>query len=132
MDRDLRREYMRNYLKKRRQLRRQKFIDLLGGECSNCGSRSNLEFDHKKSKKKEYDLDYIKDGPENRILKELKKCVLLCRKCHLEKTRDYKDFINKDKRPARHGTIWYYKKFRCRCPKCKKAISNYLKDLKNR
>lgn len=121
-------EYMRDYMKQRRQNRRAKFIDLLGGKCVNCGSIDNLQFDHANAKKKEFDLNQIKDSNEGTILKELKKCVLLCDKCHLNKTKANKEHINKNKKPARHGTPWMYKKYKCRCRKCRMAISNYIKN----
>lgn len=121
---------MADYMKKRRLERRKKFINLLGGVCSNCGNTniSQLQFDHVEPKKKEFDLNKIKDSNENTILKELKKCILLCVKCHFEKTKNNKEFVNRDKKPARHGTIWMYKKFKCRCKKCKKAMSDYIKN----
>lgn len=121
-------EYMRDYMKARRKARRAKFIELLGGKCQSCGSTDDLQFDHAKAKSKEFDLNSIKDGNEGLILKELKKCVLLCPTCHLAKTKNNKEHINKDKKPARHGTIWMYKKYKCRCQKCRKAMSSYIKN----
>lgn len=121
-------EYMRNYMRERRRNRRKKFIELLGGKCVNCGATKNLQFDHQKAKKKQFDLNDIKDGKEEVILKELKKCVLLCPECHLEKTKSNKEHVNKDKKPARHGTLWMYKKYKCRCKKCRTAVSDYLKS----
>lgn len=120
------------YMRKRRKERREKFIQLLGGRCSNCGIDSNdLQFDHRNSRKKRYDLNAIKDGDEKVILKELKKCVLLCPDCHFEKGTREQDFINKDKKPSRHGTIWHYKSRGCRCAKCRKAMSQYLSEKKD-
>lgn len=116
---------MSDYMKARRGKRRAKYIELLGGKCSNCGSTNQLEFDHKDSKKKEFDLNDIRDGSEETILKELKKCVLLCKPCHMEKGYLSKDFVNKDKEPARHGTVWMYKRYKCRCDKCKSAMHDY-------
>jgi 5-methylcytosine-specific restriction endonuclease McrA len=121
-------EYMRNYMRERRKARRDKFIKLLGGKCVQCGSVDNLEFDHRNPKYKKYDYNNLKDSAEKTILKELKKCVLLCANCHLQKTKDNKEHINKDKKPARHGTIWMYKRYKCRCSKCKKAMSDYFKN----
>lgn len=116
-------EYMRN----RRKARRRKFVLLLGGFCSNCGSKDidRLQFDHQDPKKKKNDYNDIKDGKESIILKELDKCKLLCPECHLAKTKANKEHINKDKRPSRHGTIWHYKRYRCRCKKCRLAMRLY-------
>ena len=124
------RNYMADYMSNRRKTRRQKYIQMLGGECSNCGDTENLQFDHIKSRNKKYDLNDIKDGNEKVILKELKKCVLLCPSCHLEKSLREKDLVNKNKEPSTHGKIWHYKRYKCRCDKCKSAMSNYIK-LKN-
>jgi 5-methylcytosine-specific restriction endonuclease McrA len=121
---------MNEYMKKRRQARRAKFIDLLGGECVECGATDNLQFDHANAKKKRYDLNSVKDGKESVILKELKKCKLLCPECHLAKTKANKEHVNKDKKPSRHGTIWMYKRYKCRCDKCREAMSDYLKNKK--
>lgn len=121
-------DYMRDYMRARRKARRAKFIEMLGGKCSSCGSKEDLQFDHVSPKKKEFDLNSIKDGNEGTIEKELKKCVLLCPSCHLAKTKANKEHVNKDKKPARHGTLWMYKKYKCRCIKCRKAMSLYLKS----
>lgn len=120
-------------MKKRRQKRRQKFIQLLGSKCGNCGSTKDLQFDHRVPKKKEFDLNLIKDGPESLILSELKKCKLLCMPCHMKKTRENKEFVNKDKVPSYHGSVHMYKKYKCRCKKCKMAMRNYyFSKIKNR
>lgn len=120
--------YMKEYMKKRRLERRQKLIDLLGGKCIRCGATENLEFDHIKPKKKEFDIANAKDSPEKVLMKEVKKCQLLCRPCHMSKTRENWEFGGK---PARHGTLWMYKKYKCRCKKCRKAMSQYLKKKRS-
>lgn len=118
---------MAEYMRKRRRARRTKLLELLGNKCQSCGSTENLEFDHKNPRRKQHDFNEIKDGPENAILKEIMKCSLLCANCHHDKTRDNNEYVNRDKKPARHGTIWKYK-LGCRCSKCKKAISDYMKS----
>lgn len=120
------RDYMREYMKKRRLNRRKKLIDLLGGKCSKCGSRNNLEFDHVNRKKKEFEIADAIDGPEAKLITESKKCVLLCRKCHLKKTRDNWEY--NEGGPSRHGTISRYKKYKCRCADCKMAMRLYRID----
>ena len=87
-------------------------------------STKNLQFDHKNPKIKEFRISSKIDAPEITLIKEVKKCILLCDKCHREKTKASWDFgVNKPK----HGTIWFYKSRGCRCKKCKEAMSNYLK-----
>ena len=117
-------------MKARRSKRRQKMIDLLGGKCSNCGSKNQLEFDHKNPKKKSFDYNDIQDGPEDLILKEVNKCNLLCKPCHFKKTMEKQEFVNKDKKPSDHGSVWHYKRHKCRCDKCRKAISDYYYSRK--
>ncbi len=116
---------MAKYMKERRRARRAKFIDLLGGRCENCHSTRDLQFDHADAKKKEFDLNSVKDGKEEIILQELKKCVLLCSECHLAKTKANQEHINKDKKPVQHGSLWMYKKHKCRCRKCRLAMRLY-------
>jgi len=117
--------------KQRRVARRAKFIALLGGKCVNCGSKENLHFDHKKKKDKTLDIAHSIDTKEEILLKEIKKCQLLCKDCHLNKTKaDWDWGVPKPE----HGTIWMYKKYKCRCDKCKSAMSTYYfskKDLSN-
>jgi 5-methylcytosine-specific restriction endonuclease McrA len=112
-------------MRNRRQQRRQKYINMMGGKCVQCGSTKDLQFDHKNPKHKNHDLNDIKDGDEDRITKELAKCVLLCPNCHLQKTKDNKEHVNKDKQPSRHGKIWHYKRYGCRCRKCRLAMRLY-------
>lgn len=108
--------------KKRRAARRAKLIDILGGKCVRCGSKENLHFDHKNKKQKTLDIAHSIDTKEDILLKEIKKCQLLCKDCHLAKTKEEWDWgVPKPE----HGTIWYYKKYKCRCDKCKKAMSDY-------
>lgn len=124
--------YMADYMRQRRKNRRLKFIKLLGNKCVNCGEDdpSLLQFDHQNPKKKEFDLNDIKDSNEQLILKELKKCVLLCVECHLEKTKTNKEHVNKDKKPSRHGKLWHYKNYGCRCAKCRQAARVYYLNKK--
>jgi len=119
----------RDYFNKRRQDRRKKLIAILGGKCARCGSTNNLQFDHKKPSIKEFRISSKIDAPEKVLLKEVNKCILLCEDCHRQKTKESWDFgVNKPK----HGTIWYYKSRGCRCNKCKKAMSDYLKNKKSK
>ncbi len=70
-----------------------KLILLLGGQCKNCeliynGKNGGLfQFHHKNPviKKFNVNLSAIVDYSWSKILKELKKCKLLCGNCHLLK-----------------------------------------------
>jgi len=111
----------RDYFNKRRKLRRQKLYDLLGGKCAVCGSTKNLHFDHIDPSTKKFRISVKIDAPEDILKEEVNKCQLLCPKCHKDKTLKNNEFGER----SQHGTIWRYKKYKCRCDKCRKAMSNY-------
>ena len=71
--------------------RRNKLIEQLGGKCVRCGSTENLEFDHISSQSKEIDISKQITSDIISIQKELIKCQLLCRSCHIQKTKEEKD-----------------------------------------
>lgn len=112
----------RSYFNTRRKNRRQKFIDLLGGKCERCGSTRNLHFDHKNPSKKEFKIPDKIDAPEDILLAEVKKCRLLCADCHRQKTREKGEH---GQPAAKHGTLHMYRKYKCRCNKCRQAVSDY-------
>lgn len=63
-----------------------KCIEKMGGKCQICGYNkcaSSLEFHHKNPKEKDFDISG-KTIAYNKILKELDKCILVCRNCHGE------------------------------------------------
>jgi predicted HNH restriction endonuclease len=73
--------------KKRRKEQKIKSIELLGGKCCICGYDKCLRalvFHHPDPNKKEYNISEIKGLKFEKIKKELKKCVLVCRNCHSE------------------------------------------------
>ena len=111
-----------------RQSKRQKYYNLLGGKCERCGSKKNLHFDHKNPKKKKFRIADNIDAPEDILLAEVKKCRLLCKKCHIQKTKEK----NEHGQPkSRHGTVHKYNKG-CRCKKCTTAKTTYMKELRKK
>ena len=63
--------------------RRQRWIDA-NGPCKVCGSNESLEVDHIRPEEK---VDHrIWTWTRLRRERELKKCQVLCRACHIEKT----------------------------------------------
>ena len=65
-----------------------KLKELLGGKCVVCGTTENLQFDHIDYKTKLYKISGIAhlQFDNEKLQTEIKKCQLLCEKCHLEKT----------------------------------------------
>lgn len=76
--------------------RKQKAIDVLGGECKRCGYKKSiraLTFHHRNPKEKKFDIGAIKDYAWSKVLKELKKCDLLCFNCHMELHEKLNDLL---------------------------------------
>lgn len=71
--------------------RRAAIIEQLGGRCAVCGSTENLEIDHIHSDDKAFGVSEHITMSMSKVAAELTKCQLLCRSCHIKKTRAYKD-----------------------------------------
>ena len=69
------------------QQRRKRAISYLGGECAHCETTENLQFDHINAQTKDYAISKLLSAKWDRLVEELNKCQLLCRFCHLEKSR---------------------------------------------
>jgi hypothetical protein len=113
------------YMAERRRKRRSLLIEMAGGKCVQCGSINDLHFDHKDPKQRLFRLNGKDlDGPWEAILEEWRKCQLLCRTCHLEKTKldgvwkAWNKGIGKDGRliPDHGDEIRYING--CRCDDC--------------
>ena len=83
------RAYQREWVKRRR-------LEWVAanGPCAMCGSSSELEVDHKISSEKSMATSSIwslsKTNP--RRIRELEKCRVLCRPCHLLKTKSAHEY----------------------------------------
>src|SRR5882762_9871136 len=77
---------MRIYMTARYHRRRASAIEQLGGQCVDCDTIEDLEIDHANATQKTFDLGKALSGwSEVRIQAELRKCVVRCQPCHLEK-----------------------------------------------
>jgi len=73
-------------MRRRRRLK-EEIINMLGTKCKICGySKCNDAFDfhHEKGNKEDHINTFLKSGSRQKILKEAKKCILLCANCHRE------------------------------------------------
>lgn len=73
-------------LKSQRYIRKKELITLKGNKCTKCGYNSSvraLDFHHISGKKEE-GISRILNYKMETIIKELKKCVLLCSNCHIK------------------------------------------------
>jgi hypothetical protein len=120
-DKEARRTYMKKYMKERRDNRRKELHEKFGNKCIKCGSAENLQFDHIDPKTKVDTIANLIDGPL--LEPELKKCQLLCAKCHEEKTRN--DLGQQSARET-HGTVSSHRY--CRCHLCRAAHAEYMRE----
>lgn len=73
--------------RRRRSEKKQERINYLGGKCVGCGTTQDLQFDHIDRTLKEYAISSKPDYTLDKIKPELDKCRLLCKSCHIVKTR---------------------------------------------
>ncbi len=98
--------------------RRRRFIKEHGGKCIKCGSKKRLEFDHiDRSTKTSHS---IWSWREDRIREELKKCQLLCKACHINKTH-----AERGDRVLVHGSLFRGYHRGCKCVVCRRANADY-------
>jgi|LauGreDrversion4_2_1035121.scaffolds.fasta_scaffold405009_2 hypothetical protein len=70
--------------------RKKQLIEIAGGECCDCGYKKNisaLEFHHLNPEEKSFNIDLRKCSCAkwDRLVEEVKKCVLICANCHRER-----------------------------------------------
>jgi len=110
-DKEYQRKYQKVYQKKRYEREKSTLIAKLGGKCFMCGTTENLEFDHSSRSGKNFAITAKMHSKE--LDAELKKCQLLCHKCHLKKTRsdlmqhDY-SHLPKTERNKYKRRVYYY------------------------
>lgn len=97
-----RRAYHNSYYHKRKQ----ELMNLLGNKCAICGSTEELEFDHKDAQTKKFPISSLLSHSWAVVLSEVAKCQLLCKRCHLEKSKKDISIKNSGSRNAfynKHG-----------------------------
>lgn len=109
------RNMTKEYWKKLYLTKKEQVIRILGGKCVKCGSTENLEFDHINPIEKNFT---ITTRIRQNISEEIKKCQLLCRSCHRDKTGR-----------TTHGKRRMYQNG-CRCEACKGINRSYIREYK--
>lgn len=117
------------YLKYRYHTRRQAALLYLGGRCEKCGTGilaipgDGLHFDHVDPLNKSFQIGSSRASTvsESRFWEEVEKCQLLCKPCHLEKSRLDGSWIGR----VTHGKMNAWQKLKCECDLCIKAKEDY-------
>jgi hypothetical protein len=111
-------EYQRNYQLARYHNRKRAAIQFLGGVCARCASTEHLEIDHIDPALKSFPISKLWSVSEERFYAELRKCQLLCKPHHIEKTRQ--------EQSVDHGGGATGKR-NCKCAPCKRRKAEYMK-----
>jgi hypothetical protein len=107
---------------KRYHVQRKKALDYLGNKCVKCGATQSLDIDHIDPKDKKFPVMSGWSTTPANFESELAKCQLLCRDCHIVKTRQD---LGQNNALEVHGTLSSYRY--CKCEKCKEAKSLHNK-----
>lgn len=111
-------EKKRAYQNQWMQDRRMAWIEK-NGPCKSCGSTEDLEVDHINPEEKV--SHRIWSWSEERRTTELKKCQVLCSKCHAIKTEAWYE------KNRKHGTFNTWKEWKCRCALCVAVAKKEIK-----
>lgn len=91
------------------------------------GPKKDLQIDHIDHKQKSFCISKRWSYVWEKLVKELDKCQLLCSICHKKKSKkegSWKSSFNTPK-GLKHGTVWGYRKYKCRCSDCVTAAREY-------
>jgi hypothetical protein len=109
--------YMKEYMLRRYNERRQEAIAFLGGKCVICGSEENLNFHHVGIKT--FSIAKLWNLSADKFWAEIKKCEIRCEEHHKEIHHVENE----------HGTPQKYWQG-CRCHSCTIAYNNYCKEYR--
>lgn len=123
-------DYMRVYMAKRYHNKMNAMREALGNKCNSCGTIDGpFHIDHINASKKTMRASDIHSTSDARVQEEMKNFQLLCSGCHKNKTHEEWDYSTPK---PRHGTYWYYRKYKCRCNECETAYKEKIKEWKER
>jgi len=92
-----------------------KAITMLGGKCYGCKENNPyvLDFHHKNPNEKEFQISLVGLHKKwSTIEKEIQKCILLCRNCHITQ---HCSQINKRRMKIKQQMLEYKGTFKCSC-----------------
>ena len=115
------------YMSDRRAKHKKLALDYLGNKCAKCGSIDGLEFDHIDHTSRCYVIGSMLSHSWETILKELRKCQLLCSDCHGHKTTEDRGYVH-----ATHGRQVMYRHYKCRCSLCVEANRKIQREYMRR
>lgn len=102
-------------------------IEALGGECVDCGTVDDLQFDHVDPTSKAFEVSTAIDSrPRTQVWEELRKCVLRCESCHIVKSRREGSFHNVEHAGGLTG------KRGCKCQPCRQQKAEYMRQRRAR
>jgi hypothetical protein len=110
-------DYQRAYQLARYHRRKAEAIEFLGGVCARCGATEGLEIDHIDPALKSFSIGKLWSVSKVRFYTELRKCQLLCKPHHIEKTRQ--------EQSVEHGGGASGKR-NCKCKPCKAKKAEYM------
>lgn len=99
--------------------------EALGGQCKECGSKDDLQFDHIDPSTKDHTVTTFKSLSS--FWAEVSKCQLLCVPCHISKTLTDRGQVSAR---GTHGTLSSYRY--CKCDQCKQVKAEYMKKYKRK
>ena len=113
----------RQFDKERWEARRAHLVEMRGGQCTDCGSREKLEFDHRDPGQKLFAVSSGPFRPMAKIIAEAMKCDLRCHECHRQRTASQQSLG--------HGKGLTGVR-RCNCEQCKPLKVQYMRDWRAR
>ena len=102
-----------------RNRRKQRAIEMLGGKCLHCGTTDGLMFCAKDVHGPVNQISKFRTSNEQAFLEEIERTVLLCENCYWKR-------MNESGRRKRwkHGTMYGFYSKECRCDLCVAANKN--------
>lgn len=68
--------------KRRRRKAMVLFLENCKDKCEHCGTKDNLTFHHVDATNKSFTLGSLRNRAWRQLYAEVKKCIVVCRKCH--------------------------------------------------